>query len=122
MRPGYRYHLAAGSHFAKRFGAANDGNSQLARTYDLRMLLGHRRGDDHGADAVRMRGIVRCYGDPESAEIIRGFGVRVASSDANPAPNEQFGQSAHPRASDADEVDGTRVGRVEKRHGVSGAI
>jgi hypothetical protein len=117
-----RDELTSSSDFTQRFGAANDGDPQLARAYNLRVLPGHRRRDDHGADTIRMRRVVRVYRDPESPEIIRCFGVCVASGDVNPTPNEQLGQSAHPRASDADEVDGTRVGRVEKRHGVSGAI
>ena len=48
--------VAAARRLAERLGAADDGNAELARAHELRMVLRHRRRDDERARAVDVRG------------------------------------------------------------------
>jgi hypothetical protein len=79
------------------------------------MVLRHRRGDDERARCLDVRRIVSLIDlDPEFPEILHAGGVGVTAGDSHPTADEQFGQRAHARASDAYEVDRPLIGGVEQ--------
>jgi hypothetical protein len=54
--------------------------------------------------------------DPGPLQIGRISRVRVASRHDHAASDEELGQRTHPRASDADEMNGTTIVRRDERH------
>ena len=60
--------------------------------------------------------------DAAGGEVGRVLGVLIATGDADAAKGEKLGVGAHPRAGDADEMDGPRVGGVEEAGHDGGAI
>ena len=103
-------------HFSEGFSATNHGNPERSRAREFGMILRHRRCHDECARAVDMRRIVSLDDDAESREIGRGVGIRIATSDTYSSSHEQLGERAHPRAGNTDEMNGARIGRIEKRH------
>ena len=54
--------------------------------------------------------------DAESREVVRGSGIGVASVTGTPRTEKELGETTHPRAGDADEVNGSFVRRVDQGH------
>jgi len=117
VRAGNRDELATNGDLTQCLGTAHHGDAALARTYKLRMILGHRRRDDEGARAIDMTRIMRLNRDAESAQIVGAGWIRVAAGDRNAAAQEQLRERAHTRARDAYEVNRARIARFEKGHG-----
>ncbi len=117
MRPGDGHELAPRHRFAERFGTANHRQAEVARPAELGMILRHGRRDDDGPRRAHVRGIVTDQNvHAQSLEVAHARRIGVAPRDPHSAPHEELGERAHPRAGDADEVNGTRVAGIKKRH------
>ena len=64
-----------------------------------------------------MRGVVTFPQLDTQAPEVTGFAeIGIAAGNSNASAHEQLGKAAHPRARDADEVNGPRIGGIEERH------
>src|SRR5207249_1008974 len=99
VRPGDADEGRPRRRLTERLGAPDDGEAELASASKLRVILGHRGGDDQRASRcdVRWR-VTGLDGDTAPGEVGRVLWVLVAAGDADAAEGEKLGESTHPRA------------------------
>ncbi len=120
VRSGNADQFKTGGDLTQRLSPTNHRDAQLAGAHQFRMRLGHRGGHDEGARPFDMRGIVRPDVHSKVHEVGRAFGIRIASRDVHPSPDEQLGERAHTGSGYPDKVNRTRVVGIEERHVVVG--
>ncbi len=114
MRAGDPDHVAPGHRLGERLGAADHGDPERAAAREFGMIVRHGGRDDERARRLRVRGgVAHVHRDPETIEVGVPSGG-VAAGDGRAAAGEQLGQRAHARAGRPHEMDGARIGEIEK--------
>lgn len=80
------------------------------------MIFGHRRRHNERTRSIHMGGIVRTDRDAEVTEVGGVTGIGIAPGDLHAASHEQFGESAHAGAGNADKMNGPLIGGIQERH------
>jgi hypothetical protein len=81
------------------------------------MIAWQRGGDDHGAHAGGVKGIMATQnGDSEACEVAAGIRPCVAPCDSDTPPDQKLRQTAHSGAGDPNEVNRALIRGIDERH------